>query len=512
MRRGHLRTHWIKRLGACITWVALCASSLAQEGVAESTAVAADRPSPHAQLAWRLVQEEKIDEALLVAGTWRSEVRMQLLWQIQATEKGLDRNRAIRLYEAFFELVPFGEPCSHVEHQEWGDLASRLFARRKEVAMGAVPDAVRREEKAELLYRQILELYRLDYLEGFRNSRFGECEPIVKELIDTYPETLYCRIGVATASHIKRGESRGHALEKWIAELKARHVEGRTRLFLLRVMADSYGRHVDKPKLLRKAVATYGAIIAATSYESETANCLFAMATCAGAIEDDESLTQSRKWFEEYWTKYPGVRNADAAKWAYVNTFVVGKQFADALEATRSLRAKYPEWRGSAECRRQIAEGQLRHGERSAALTTLKGIVEDYPQTYLAAAAWAMVAQIQRDGGDSIKERMALNQAVAPVQAHTDEHSVFAHDLVDQAVIRLSHITMKNKEWPIAVDLCLRRRWISWCGTGMSEFEAANRRDVQTCLENLPDNHPAKIKALKILEERATKKLGQVFP
>jgi len=477
-----------------------------------TTTSAADRPSPYAQRVHQLLQEEQVDSALLISGPWGGDIRQQLMAQIQAAEKAGDFDKVLRLCEAFFGLIPFGEPYSQVDHKEWGDLVGTYLAVRKPKAIGAVPPEFVREEQAQALYQKILDLYGLAYRAGFNKDRFDECKPIVEQLVADYPETLYCRIGVATASRLPQGPAtQVRTLEHILADLKSRNVTGRTRLFLLQTLADTCARQYGKPDFLRIAVQAYGEIIASTTHESERANSLILMATTAAGI-DEETRAKSRRWFEEYWTKYPGARSADAARSGYVQTLINGQQFDAALEATASLRAKYPDWRGPAECRRQIAQAQLECGQRAAALMTFKGIVEDYPRTYSAAAAWATVAEIQRAGGDLVKERIALNRAVEPVRGIADGHDYRAHQSVNQAILRLSQITMQNEEWPIAIDLCLRRQWLHWCGTGMIEFEAANRRDINTCLEHLADDDPAKIAALRTLEERTAKKLNQVFP
>ena len=440
------------------------------------------------QRAQDAIRTNKFDEAFLLA--YPIEVRGELLKEMSLAEKGKDTRRQQQLYAAYVEYLPLWDASTYGDLKEWGDVAGK-FLSSQIIAAKAVTPEQQSEQQAKVIYDQILAIS-YDDKDTERASRLAE------ELIDKYPKTLYCRIGVVGAAGMDHRTDLASTLEQYLKRLEERGTTKRTHLALLKLIADESARPNGSSE---RAIAGYREILQTGVHDCEKAHSLIAIAHFVVASKTPPAIEEARKLYQEYWTTYPKSLAANGARFCYVRSYVESGERAKALTLIEKFRSEDPQWSLAATAYVMLAGEFRAKSEDAQMLQILRRATDQYPGTSAAAVAWAMIANRDGDLGRPQEEYEALKLATAPITAVID-HPSLDRDIMRNAMERLEQLYIQRKEWHQALELGLRPRPSSaFCGNEIFAQRFAQCKDINECVQHLPEDDPLKKEGLTYLRK-----------
>ncbi len=438
------------------------------------------------QRAQDAIRSDRFDEAFLLA--YPNDVRFELLKEISLAEKGKDTRRQQQLYTAYLENLPLWNASTYGDLKEWGDVAGKFLSSQKIAGEVPTPEQLR-EQQAKVIYDQILAIS-YDHKDTESASRLAE------ELVDKYPKTLYCRIGVVGAAGLDQRHDLASTLEQYLKQLDARGTTKRTHLAILKIIADESARPNGSSK---RALAAYREILQSGVHECEKAHSLFAIAQLVAAPKTPPAIDEAKKLYQRYWTAYPKSLAANRARFSYVQTYIESGELAEALALIEKFRLEDPQWSLAATAYLLIAGEYRARSDDAQKLLILHRAMDQYPGTSAAGVAWAMIANRERDFGRPQEEYDALKLATAPMTAVID-HPSLDRDIMRNAMERLEQLYINRKEWHQALELGLRPRPSSaGCGNEIFAQRFAQCKDINECVQHLSEDDPLRKEGLAFL-------------
>jgi hypothetical protein len=433
----------------------------------------------------------RFDEAFLLANPM--DVRVDLLKEMAVAEKGKDASRKQQLYTAYLEYVPLWNASTYGDLKEWGDVAGKFISSRQMADVAPTPELLQ-ELQAKEIYDQILAIS-YDHKDTPRASRLAE------KLIEKFPETLYCRIGVVAAAGMDSSTNLASSLESYLAQLETRGTTKRTRLAMLALMASESTRPGGSSE---RALAAHQEILRTGVHESEKAYSLFSVAGIIAARKTPEATEEAQVLYQKYWTTFPKSLSANAARFFYVQTYVNRHELTEALALVEKFRQEDPRWSMAATCYVKIAGEYRAKSDYAAELQILRRATDQYPGTSAAAVAWAMIANRGPGLYGTEEEYEALKKAMVPVTAVIDQPSMDRGEVMRDAMATLTKCYMKRHEWHQCLELCLRPRPSGRsiiCGNELEMERLAQCKDVNECVQHLPEDDPLRKEGLDYLRK-----------
>lgn len=263
--------------------------------------------------------------------------------QINNAAKAGDHEAVMRLYKAFFEFYPFGNPFRrswywNCEGKYWGSMAIDYCGFKKTFRNLATTPGEDQDSAAAELFRAIVDSY--------EKGDMKSCAERADEIITKYPKSIFCGPAAlyACAEDKKANEkvSRIPFYENYHEKLEKAHCTPRNRVLLDLSFVSEYRQNSKAEDIVRKRISALREVEKLSEISFEKRQSLIAAGETALEAGEPSLLEEGREEFYRYLKRYPEGPEVDSARMGIVQSYCQAGNTDEALSVLRKLESSSP--------------------------------------------------------------------------------------------------------------------------------------------------------------------------